>query len=85
MPHHKSAEKRVRTNEKARKANLAVKSRVRTAVKNVRESKNRKDAEARLATALSVLDRAAQKGVIHRSTASRNKSRLTLFVHKLQA
>ena len=85
MPHHKSAEKRVRTNEKARQANLAVKSRVRSALRKVREAKNRKDAEARLLTALSVLDRAAQKGVIHRTTASRNKSRLTLFVNKLPA
>ena len=85
MPHHKSAKKRVITNEKARLANLAVKSRVRTELKRVRESKSRKDAEARLAHALSVLDRAAQKGIIHRTTASRHKSRLTLFVHKLTA
>ena len=85
MPHHKSAKKRVGTNEKARVSNLAVKSRVRSAVKKVREAKSRKDAEPRLQSALSVLDRAAQKGVIHRSTASRNKSRLTLFVHKLPA
>ena len=85
MPHHKSAEKRVRTNDKARLANLAVKSRVRTALRKVREAKSRSDAQARLETALSVLDRAAQKGVIHRTTASRNKSRLTLFVNKLPA
>jgi small subunit ribosomal protein S20 len=85
MPHHKSAEKRVRTNDKARLANLAVKSRVRSALRKVREAKTRTDAQARLETALSVLDRAAQKGVIHRTTASRNKSRLTLFVNKLPA
>ena len=85
MPHHKSAKKRVGTNEKARVANLAVKSRVRTAVKKVRESKSQKDAVVRLESALSILDRAAQKGIIHRSTASRHKSRLTLFVHKLPA
>ena len=85
MPHHKSAEKRVRTNDKARLANLAVKSRVRTALRKVREAKTRSDAQARLETALSVLDRAAQKGVIHRTTASRSKSRLTLFVNKLPA
>jgi small subunit ribosomal protein S20 len=85
MPHHKSAKKRVITNEKARLANLAVKSRVRLALKKVREAKSRKDGEPRLVTAVSVLDRAAQKGIIHRSTASRHKSRLTLFVHKLPA
>ena len=85
MPHHKSAKKRVGTNEKARVANLAVKSRVRSALKKVREAKTLKDAAPKLQTALSVLDRAAQKGVIPRSTASRHKSRLTLFVHKLPA
>jgi len=85
MPHHKSAKKRVITNEKARLANLAVKSRVRTALKKVRDSKSRKAGEELLVTAVSVLDRAAQKGIIHRSTASRHKSRLTLFVHKLPA
>jgi small subunit ribosomal protein S20 len=85
MPHHKSAEKRVRTNEKARLANLAVKSRVRSALRKVREATSRGDAQVRLATALSILDRAAQKGVIERTTASRNKSRLTLFVNKLPA
>ena len=85
MPHHKSAKKRVGTNEKARVANLAVKSRVRSALKKVREAKTLKDAQPKLQTALSVLDRAAQKGVIPRSTASRHKSRLTLFVHKLPA
>jgi small subunit ribosomal protein S20 len=85
MPHHKSAEKRVRTNEKARLANLAVKSRVRSALRKVREATSRGDAQVRLATALSILDRAAQQGVIERTTASRNKSRLTLFVNKLPA
>ena len=85
MPHHKSAKKRVITNEKARLANLTVKSRVRTELKKVRESKSQKDAKDRLEHALSVLDRAAQKGIIHRTTASRHKSRLTLFVHKLPA
>ncbi len=85
MPHHKSAKKRVLTNDKARLANLAVKSRVRSALRKVRAAKSRTDAQVRLESALSVLDRAAQKGVIHRTTASRNKSRLTLFVNKLPA
>ena len=83
MPHHKSAEKRVRTNEKARQANLQVKSRVRTAVRKVREAKSPADGKTALTSALSILDRAAQKGVIPRSTASRQKSRLTHFVARL--
>ena len=85
MPHHKSAAKRVRTNEKARQSNLAAKSRVRTALRKVRESAKQADGQSRLLAAVSVLDRAAQKGIIHRTTASRQKSRLTLFVNKLPA
>ena len=85
MPHHKSAAKRVRTNEKARQANLAAKSRVRSALRKVRESAKLADGQARLLDAVSVLDRAAQKGIIHRTTASRQKSRLTQFVNKLPA
>ena len=85
MPHHKSAAKRVRTNEKARQSNLAAKSRVRSALRKVRESAKLADGQARLLDAVSVLDRAAQKGIIHRTTASRQKSRLTLFVNKLPA
>lgn len=83
MPHHKSAEKRVRTNENARLRNVQVKSRVRTAVRKVREATSRAEGQAALTDALSVLDRAAQKGVIPRSTASRNKSRLTRHVATL--
>jgi small subunit ribosomal protein S20 len=84
MPHHKSAKKRVGTNEKsAWPTSRSSPGSARPQEGPRRET--RKDAEPRLATALSVLDRAAQKGVIHRSTASRNKSRLTLFVHKLPA
>ena len=85
MPHHKSAVKRVRTNEKARSSNLAAKSRVRTAVRKVRESAKLADGQAQLMSAISILDRAAQKGIIHRTTASRQKSRLTHFVNKLPA
>jgi len=41
MPHHKSAAKRVITNEKARQRNVALRSRMRAAIKAVREAKTR--------------------------------------------
>jgi small subunit ribosomal protein S20 len=85
MPHHKSAAKRVRTNEKARVANAAMKSRLRSAVKAVRSATRKADAEAALKTAVAVLDRTAAKGVIKKETASRQKSRLALFAAKLPA
>jgi small subunit ribosomal protein S20 len=85
MPHHKSAAKRVKTNEKARLSNVAAKSRMRSAVKAVRAATTRAEATAALKAAISILDRTAAKGVIKKETASRQKSRLALFAGKLPA
>ncbi|MEY4071541.1 MAG: hypothetical protein RL721_2155 [Candidatus Eisenbacteria bacterium] len=85
MPHHKSAEKRVRTNEVRRQRNIAATTRMRNAVKAVRTATTRSAGEAALKTTVALLDRTAQKGVIKRETASRQKSRLAKFVQKLPA
>jgi len=85
MPHHKSAAKRVKTNEKARLSNIAVKSRMRSAVKAVRSATKKAEAETALKAAIAILDRTAAKGVIKKETASRQKSRLALFAAKLPA
>ena len=85
MPHHKSAAKRIKTNEKARLSNVAAKSRMRSAVRAVRAATTRTEATAALKAAISILDRTAAKGVIKKETASRQKSRLALFAAKLPA
>jgi len=85
MPHHKSAAKRVITNEKARSRNIAVRSRMRSAIKSVRTATTRTEGEAAYRTAISILDRTAAKGVIKRATADRHKARLARFTHKLPA
>ncbi len=85
MPHHKSAAKRVKTNEKARLANAAAKTRMRTALKAVRSAGSRAEADAALKRAVSVLDRTAAKGIIRKETASRHKARLALFAARLPA
>ena len=85
MPHHKSAAKRVITNEKARHRNIAMRSRMRTALKTVREATSRAQAETAYRSAVAVLDRTVAKGVITRATASRHKSRLAKFAAKLGA
>ncbi len=79
MPHHKSAAKRVLTNEKARRRNVALRSRMRAAVKAVREATTRVEAQAAYRNAVSILDRTADKGVIKRETANRHKGRLARF------
>ncbi len=81
MPHHKSAAKRVRTNEKARLRNIAARSRMRSAIRAVRQATHRADAEAAYQQAVSILDRTAAKGIIKRETASRQKARLARFAH----
>jgi small subunit ribosomal protein S20 len=85
MPHHKSAEKRVHTNELARQRNVALRSRMRASLKTVREAKNRAQAQAAYREASAVLDRTAAKGVIRKETASRHKGRLAKFAASLPA
>jgi len=85
MPHHKSAEKRVRTNELSRQRNIAATTRMRTAIKAVRVAATRAAGETALRETGAILDRTASKGIIKRETASRQKARLAKFVHKLPA
>ena len=85
MPHHKSAAKRVITNEKDRRRNVAMRTRMRAAVKAVREATTRTQAQTAYRDAASILDRTAAKGVIKKETASRHKGRLAKFAASLSA
>jgi small subunit ribosomal protein S20 len=81
MPNNKSAEKRMRQEQKRRAHNRSVKSLVKTQVTKARvaitgSNVSAEDAEAAVRAAVSELDRAAKKGVIHRNNAARRKSRL---------
>ncbi len=77
-----SAEKRNRQRLRRRQRNLSHLTKVRTFVKRVRKATEDKDAKATelLKAAVRAIDRAAQKGVIKRQTASRQISRLTRHV-----
>lgn len=79
MPHHKSAAKRVVTNEKSRQRNIAYRSRLRAALRGVRAATTRDAAQSAYRKAVAVLDRTVAKGVIKRATADRHKSRLARF------
>ncbi len=86
MANIKSAEKRNRQRLKRRAHNQHHLSTARTYVKHVRTALEAKDAgqtKETLAVAIAVLDKAAQKGVINRKTASRKISRLTLASNKI--
>jgi len=80
MPHTPSAKKRLKTSEKRRVKNRAVRSSVKTQVKKVRAATAAGDVatgETELRLAMKKLDQAAAKGVIHKNAAARTKSRLS--------
>lgn len=86
MAHHKSAIKRIKQNAKRNARNRHVSSTLKTYIKRVREAVAAKDkvaATEALKAAIPVIDASASKGVIHKSNASRNVSRLTLLVNTL--
>ena len=83
MPKLKSAKKRLRTTTKAQERNRAIRSQMRTAIKKVRSAPDKATAESALQSAISVVDRTARKGIIHKNAAARYKSRLSHFVEKI--
>ena len=86
MANIKSQLKRIKTNEKARLRNKAVKSELRTHVRRVREAVAGGDKDAAagaLVTASRKLDKAVSKGVIHRNQAANKKSALAKQVGSL--
>ncbi len=76
MANIKSQIKRNKQNEKRRLRNKAVRSELRTRVKNAEGAVNTETADAATRTAVSKIDRAASAGVIHKNAAARKKSRL---------
>lgn len=85
MATHKSAKKRIRTNERKRLVNQRGTSKIKTTVKKVLETTNKEEAEKLYKEAVSVLDKSTLKGLIKKNTASRKKSSLTRHLNKLQS
>jgi len=85
LPNIKSAKKRVEVTERNHSKNVALKSSIKTAIRRVYEAIKAADLEkikAALSKAYSTIDKAVSKGVLHRNTAARKKSRLTRHVAK---
>jgi small subunit ribosomal protein S20 len=89
MPNLRSAKKRMRIEVTRRARNAAVKSTVRTYVTKARtaiaSNADAPETEEAIRAAISNLDRAVRKGVVHRNNAARRKSRLMARLNKLQA
>jgi small subunit ribosomal protein S20 len=83
MANHKSALKRIRSNEKRRVLNRYQHKTTRNAIKALRMATEKSDASSKLSAVISMIDKLAKKNVIHDNKASNLKSKLTRHVAKL--
>lgn len=87
MANTRSAIKRIRQNQKRRLRNRFYRGRARTTIKQARQAISVEDLESareKTMEAISALDKAAVKGVIHKNNASRRKSRLMKHLAELE-
>jgi small subunit ribosomal protein S20 len=78
----------VRQSEKRRVINRSHKTKLRTYIKKLRvalDSDKSEDVQSVLPTAISVIDKSVQKGVLHKNAAARYKSRLTVQANRVAA
>jgi small subunit ribosomal protein S20 len=88
LANHKSALKRARQSQTARLRNLIHKTKAKTAVKEVRMAlgdKNVEQAKEIFKKTVSILQKTASKGVIHKKKAARKISRLARAIHRATA
>lgn len=88
MPNIKSVKKDVKRSRLNHEKNVAVKSRIKTFIKNAKSviaSGDQDAAVKSISAAECVLDRAAEKNIIHKNAAARRKSRLMKAANKAKA
>lgn len=83
MANHKSSIKRIRQTEKRNLANRYYAKSARTAVRNLRNTSDKKSAEEQLSKVSSLLDKLAKKNLIHKNKAGNLKSSLAKHVNRL--
>jgi len=83
MANHKSAEKRIRANEKRRVLNKYQHKTTRTHIKKLKDATKKDEAEVLLKQVSGMLDKLAKKNIIHWKNAANQKSKLTKHVNKL--
>jgi len=82
MAHHKSAKKRIRQSAKRRLKNRYYAKTMRNAVRNLRATKVKEEAEKMLPEVISMTDKLVKTNIIHKNKAGNLKSKLTKFVNK---
>ncbi len=83
MANHKSALKRIRSNEAKRLTNRYKHKTTRNAIKKLRETTDAKEAQEMFVTVASMIDKLAKKNIIHNNKAANLKSGLALYVAAL--
>ena len=83
MANHKSALKRIRSNDKKRLRNRFQHKTTRNAVKKLKELTDRKEADVLLKSVISMLDKLSKNNIIHAKKAANLKSKLTKHVSAL--
>ncbi|MEE4178715.1 MAG: 30S ribosomal protein S20 [Bacteroides sp.] len=84
MANHKSAQKRIRSNNAKRLRNRYYAKTTRNAVKRLRNTTEKQDALEKLPRVISLVDKLAKRNVIHKNKASNLKSSLMRHVNKMQ-
>ncbi len=83
MQRHKSAKKAARKSKKANASNRGMRSRIKTAIRSVLESKDRNKAQEALQNAFSILDKSVKTKLIHANNAANKKARLCRHINTL--
>ena len=83
MANHKSALKRIRSNEAKRLRNRYQAKTTRTFIKRLRESTDKVEAQDLLKKVTSMIDKLVKKNIIHKNNAANKKSKLTRLVNSL--
>ncbi len=85
MAHHKSAQKRIRQNQKRRLHNRFYSKVTRTNIKKLRATKDPEIASKYLPKVISMIDKLAKRNIIHKNKAANLKSKLMKYVNSLKA
>ena len=83
MANHKSALKRIRSNDAKRLRNRYQHKTTRTFIKRLKETTDKTAAQELLKTVISMIDKLAKRNIIHNNKAAHNKSKLTRLVNSL--
>lgn len=83
MANHKSALKRIRSNNRKRLENRYYMKTMRTKLKDIRLTTDKTEATGKLSSVVSIIDKLAKKGIIHKNKAANLKSGLMKKINKL--